>query len=119
MTIKQFLLSGLNSYKPKSNKEINNTLKPAEIVIAHLRTIENSEWNKQLAIFLKIICINKEKYRPLNLKHNLLVDLDINQSTTDIVEDFNVPLSKLEGDKSIESLFILNDKLLLIHSDIF
>jgi len=46
MTIQQFLFSGLSSYKLKSQEEAKNTLTPREIVIAHLRAIENADWGK-------------------------------------------------------------------------
>jgi len=46
MTIAQFLFSGCSSYKPLSNEKANNTQTPTEIVIAHLRAIENGDWDK-------------------------------------------------------------------------
>jgi len=46
MTPSQFLFSGRSSYKPLSNIEANNSQVPSEIVIAHLRAIENGDWDK-------------------------------------------------------------------------
>ena len=46
MTITQFLFSGCSSYKPLSNEKANNKLSPTEIVKAHLRAIENGDWDK-------------------------------------------------------------------------
>lgn len=50
MTIAQFLFSGCSSYKPLSNEKTNNTQTPTEIVIAHLRAIENGDWDKANSI---------------------------------------------------------------------
>ena len=41
-----FLLSNCSTYKPKSNEEANNTLTPTEIVTAHLRAVENGDWDR-------------------------------------------------------------------------
>ena len=46
MTIAQFLFSGCSSYKPLSNEKANNKLTPTQIVTAHLRAIENGDWDK-------------------------------------------------------------------------
>jgi predicted ester cyclase len=46
MTIAQFLFSGCSSYKPKRNEIANNKLSPTEIVQAHLRAVENGDWDK-------------------------------------------------------------------------
>lgn len=42
----QFLFFGCSSYKAKSNEEANNKLDPTEIVKAHLRAVENGNWEK-------------------------------------------------------------------------
>ena len=46
VAIAQVLFSGCGSYKPLSNESANNKLTPTEVVKAHLRAIENGDWEK-------------------------------------------------------------------------
>lgn len=42
--IKNFLFSGVSTYKPVSNQQAKNTLKPVDIVLKHLRAVEKGDW---------------------------------------------------------------------------
>jgi len=45
-TLVASVLFNCSSYKPKSNTEANNQLKPVEVVMLHLRAVEAGDWDK-------------------------------------------------------------------------
>lgn len=45
-TLVASVLFNCSSYKPKSNTEVHNQLKPVEVVMLHLRAVEAGDWEK-------------------------------------------------------------------------